>query len=54
VEDGDDDPDIDKYAYITIGAAGIAAVIATIGYFIRRRIHYDPHRPGGDGSGGHH
>lgn len=54
IEEGDDDPDIDKYAYLTIGAAAAAAVIATVGYLIRRRIGYDPHKPGGPGPGDHH
>lgn len=56
INEGDDDPDIDKYAFLTIGAAGAAAVIATIGYLIRRRIGFDPHRPdrSGDSPGDHH
>jgi hypothetical protein len=47
-------PDILKYALLTIGAAGAAGVILLIGYFVRRRVGYDPHRekPGGDGD--HH
>jgi hypothetical protein len=47
-------PDILKYALLTIGAAGAAGVILLIGYLVRRRIGYDPHRekPGGDGD--HH
>lgn len=55
IDEGDDDPDIDKYAYITIGAAGVAAVIATLGYFFRRRIGFDPHKPtdSDDSQGGH-
>ncbi len=54
--DEGDDPDIDKYAFLTIGAAGAAAVIGTIGYLIRRRIGYDPHKPGtgGDSHGDGH
>jgi len=56
IDEGDDDPDIDKYAFLTIGAAGAAAVIGTIGYLIRRRVGFDPHRPGGGGDspGDHH
>jgi hypothetical protein len=47
-------PDILKYSLLTIGAAGAAGVILLIGYLIRRRVGYDPHRekPGGDD--GHH
>jgi hypothetical protein len=43
-------PDILKYALLTIGAAGAAAVILLIGYLVRRRVGYDLHRekPGGD------
>ncbi|MEO8458602.1 MAG: hypothetical protein ABI559_12430 [Chloroflexota bacterium] len=52
VEDGDDQ-EIGKYAFLTIGAAGVAAVVLLIGYFIRKRIGYDPHKPTGD-DGGHH
>ncbi len=46
-------PDILKYALLTIGAAGAAGVILLIGYLVRRRVGYDPHRekPGG---GDHH
>jgi hypothetical protein len=42
-------PDILKYALLTIGAAGAAGVILLIGYVVRRRVGYDPHRekPGG-------
>ena len=53
IDEGGDDPDIDKYAFYTIGAAGIAAVIATLGYVIRRRIGYDPHKPGSPGEDSH-
>jgi hypothetical protein len=47
-------PDILKYSLLTIGAAGAAGVILLIGYLVRRRVGYDPHRekPGGDD--GHH
>jgi hypothetical protein len=43
-------PDILKYALFTIGAAGAAAVVLLLGYLVRRRVGYDPHRekPGGD------
>ena len=54
VIDTDDSPDIDKYAYLTIGAAGVAAVIATLGYLFRRRIGFDPHKPGDTDDSGHH
>jgi methionine-rich copper-binding protein CopC len=54
VDEGKDDPDIDKYAFITIGIAGAAAVIVTIGYFIRKRVGYDPHKPGPGDDSGHH
>lgn len=49
-DDDDDDRDIGTLAFLTIGAAGVAAVIALIGYFVRRKVGYDPHKPG-DGSG---
>jgi methionine-rich copper-binding protein CopC len=52
--DEDDSPDIDKYAYLTIGAAGGAAIIATLGYIFRRRIGYDPHKPPDSDDSGHH
>ncbi len=43
-------PDILKYSLLTIGAAGAAGVILLIGYLVRRRVGYDPHREklGGD------
>ena len=48
-------PDILKYALLTIGAAGAAGVILLIGYLVRRRVGYDPHRekPGGGGDDHH-
>jgi hypothetical protein len=47
-------PDILKYALLTIGAAGAAGVILLIGYFVRRRVGYDPHREKpGDGDDHH-
>jgi hypothetical protein len=48
-------PDILKYALLTIGAAGAAAVILLLGYVVRRRVGYDPHREKpGDGGDDHH
>lgn len=48
-------PDILKYALLTIGAAGAAGVILLLGYVVRRRVGYDPHREKpGDGGGDHH
>jgi hypothetical protein len=45
--DGDDDdgPDILLMALITIAIAGGAAVLFTLGYLLRRRIGFEPHRP---------
>jgi hypothetical protein len=56
VEEDDDDRNIGTLAFLTIGAAGLVAVAAVIGYFVRRWVGYDPHKPG-DGAGsdeGHH
>lgn len=45
-DEGDgDDVDILLLALLTIGAAGGAAVLALLGYLIRRRIGYEPHAP---------
>ena len=46
-EDGDDDdgPDILLMALVTIAIAGGAAVLFTLGYLLRRRIGFEPHRP---------
>jgi hypothetical protein len=54
-EEDDDGPDILLVALITIGSVGGAAVLFTLGYFLRRRIGHDPHRPpeGDEGSGDH-
>jgi hypothetical protein len=52
--DGDDDPDILPLALLTIGAAGAVALIALIGYLVRRGVGYDPHRPNGNGGDGAH
>jgi len=53
--DDDDGPDILLLALITIASVGGAAVLFTLGYFLRRRIGYEPHRPPeGDEGGGDH
>lgn len=44
-EDGGSDVDILRLALLTVGAAGAAAVLALIGYLIRKRIGYEPHAP---------
>jgi len=49
----DSGPDILKLALLTIGIAGAAAVLLLIGYFVRRAVHFDWHKPG-DGDSGHH
>jgi hypothetical protein len=41
----DNGPDVGLLAALTIGVAGIAAVVAVIGYIVRRRVGYEPHRP---------
>ncbi|HEV8574433.1 MAG TPA: hypothetical protein VGR43_06960 [Dehalococcoidia bacterium] len=50
-EEGDG-PDVLLLALLTTGAAGAAGVVAMIGYLVRRRIGFWPHRPpdrdGGD------
>ncbi len=53
-EDGDDDdgPDILLMALITTAVAGGAAVLFTLGYLLRRRIGFEPHRPPEDGEEG--
>ncbi len=43
--DDDDGPDILLMALITIAIAGGAAVLFTLGYLLRRRIGFEPHRP---------
>ncbi|HET9476413.1 MAG TPA: hypothetical protein VFP63_02890 [Dehalococcoidia bacterium] len=54
-EDGGTDVDILKLALLTIGAAGIAGVLALIGYVVRKRIGYEPHAPHeGEEPPGHH
>lgn len=52
--DDDDGPDILFLALITTASVGGAAVLFTLGYLLRRRIGYEPHRPpegGGEGEG---
>ncbi len=46
-EEGDDDdgPDILLTALITTASAGGAALLFTLGYLLRRRIGFEPHRP---------
>ncbi len=53
--DDDDGPGILFLALITIASVGGAAVLFSLGYFLRRRIGYEPHRPPeGDEGGGDH
>jgi methionine-rich copper-binding protein CopC len=47
----DDGPDILFLALITIASVGGAAVLFTLGYLLRRRIGFEPHRPPEDGGG---
>lgn len=44
-EDDDDGPDILLIALITTASMGGAAVLFTLGYLLRRRIGFEPHRP---------
>ncbi len=46
-QDGDDDdgPDILLTALITTASAGGAALLFTLGYLLRKRIGFEPHRP---------
>ena len=41
----DDKPDVLLMALLTVGAAGGAAVLAMIGYVVRNRVGFWPHRP---------
>ncbi len=55
-EDGADDegPDILLTALVTTASVGAAAVLLTLGYLLRRRIGFEPHRPPpSDGDGEH-
>ena len=57
VDEGGDGggPDILLMALLTIAVAGGAAVVATLGYLLRRAIGFDLHRPpeGEEDGGGH-
>lgn len=52
VDEGDD-PDIVKIALITLGVVGAVAALALIGYFVRRGIGFDWHKPGSGGDSHH-
>jgi hypothetical protein len=52
-KDNGDGPDILPLALLTIGAAGGLGVLALIGYFVRRKVGFDPHAPTGDSDPGH-
>lgn len=54
VESDGSGPNIDTLAYLTIGAAGVAALIALVGFAVRRRVGFDWHKPGDGGDKGHH
>jgi hypothetical protein len=43
-EEGDG-PDVLLLALLTTGVAAAASVVALIGYFVRQRIGFSPHRP---------
>lgn len=53
IEGDEEEVDILRLALLTIGAAGAAGLIALIGYGIRRRIGYEPHKPPEDGGDSH-
>ena len=55
VADNGDGPDILLLALITIASVGGAAVVVSLGYLLRKRIGYEPHRPpeGDEGEGDH-
>lgn len=54
VDEGDEeDVDILRLALLTIGSASAAGLIALIGYGIRRRIGYEPHKPPEDSGDSH-
>lgn len=53
VEGDDDEPDILLLALLTIGAASAGGLIALIGYGIRRRVGYEPHKPPEDPGDSH-
>jgi len=50
-DEDDDDQDILLIALITTGAAAGAAVLGLVGYLVRRRIGFWPHRPPPPGGG---
>jgi len=54
-EEGDG-PDVLLLALLTTGAAAAAGTVAIVGYLIRQRIGFSPHRPpeGGDREDPHH
>jgi hypothetical protein len=54
LDDDDDGPDILLLALLTIGAAGGVGLLALIGYFVRRGVGFDPHRPGPGDDDTHH
>jgi hypothetical protein len=53
-EGGGGGPDILKLALITVAITGGLAFLALIGYFIRRAVGFDWHKPGNGGNSGHH
>ncbi len=54
--DGDRGPDVFLLALLTIGAAGGAGIVALLGYAVRNRVGFWPHRPpeGGGTKEQHH
>jgi hypothetical protein len=54
LDDGDDGPDILLLALLTIGAAGAVGLLALVGFFVRRGVGFDPHRPGPGDDDTHH
>ncbi len=52
-EDSGDGPDILPLALLTIGGAGGLALLALIGYLVRRKVGFELHAPTGE-SGGEH
>jgi methionine-rich copper-binding protein CopC len=53
-EDGNDGLDATEIGLITIGVVGALLALTLIGYFVRRAIGFDWHKPGSGGDSGHH
>lgn len=54
LDEADDGPDVLLLALLTVGVVGAAGGVGLIGFVLRKKIGFDPHKPGPGPGDGHH